>query len=200
MTGYIDRFLKEFPDVPGRSAERTEKTRPAPGSLGSLGIAGEESSKSTPPSPVPPRRLEQTRPAGPDGWGPPPADRGWRKALAGWPVEWRERWGRRANELQDAGASWAEAEWRAFHEVARDLVEAERRGEVPESSYPDPAAHDGLSDEEAVAAIDLAFGEGVPAPARRSDRGPRDVRRGDKWLPWHFRDGERGRARRATDT
>jgi hypothetical protein len=39
----------------------------------------------------------------------------------------------------------------------------------------------GLSDSEAVAAIDAAFAD--PAPARRSDRGPRDVRHGDRWLP-----------------
>jgi hypothetical protein len=37
-----------------------------------------------------------------------------------------------------------------------------------------------------VAAIDRAFGD--PAPARGSDRGPRDVRRGDQWLPWHFQE------------
>lgn len=25
--------------------------------------------------------------------------------------------------------------------------------------------------------------------AARTSRGPRDVRRGDRWLPWHFREG-----------
>jgi hypothetical protein len=78
------------------------------------------------------------------------------------------------------------AEWIAFRETARDLIEAERLGEVPESAYPDPAAHDGLSDEEVVAKIALAFGEAKVAPAVPSGTGPRDVRRGDKWLPWHF--------------
>jgi hypothetical protein len=66
-------------------------------------------------------------------------------------------------------------------------MEAERRGEVPKSAYPSPTARDGLTDEEVVAAIDRAFGD--PAPARRSDRGPRDARRGDRWLPWHFQEG-----------
>jgi DNA modification methylase len=68
--------------------------------------------------------------AGTDGPGPPPADRGWRRAVATWPVEWRERWGRRANELQDHGEPWDASEWIAFNELAPDLAEAERRGEV----------------------------------------------------------------------
>src|SRR5262245_54756473 len=131
MTGYIDQFLEESSDLPRRGAERTEKTRPAPGSLGFLGIPREESSRSTPPPPdpppAPPSRLERPRPAGPEGWGPPPADRGWREAIGLWPVEWRERWGRRANELQDHGRPWDVAEWIAFREAARDLIEAERR-------------------------------------------------------------------------
>jgi hypothetical protein len=119
--------------------------------------------------------------------GPPPADRRWRAAVARWPVDWRERWGRRANEVESAGATWIEAEWSAYGELAPDLADAERRGEVV---CTDPAP--GLSDSEAVAAIDRAFG--ALAPARRSDRGPRDVRHGERWLPWHAQPGrERGR-------
>jgi site-specific DNA-methyltransferase (adenine-specific) len=93
---------------------------------------------------------EPTRPARPDGWGPPPADRSWRRIVAHWPIEWRERWGRRANELQDRGQPWDAAEWIAYCEAARGLVEAERRGEIPESTDLGPAAHDGLSDQEVV--------------------------------------------------
>ncbi len=44
---------------------------------------------------------------------PPPC----RMALARWPDEWRERWGRRANELEDEGLNWYEAESRAFLEI-----------------------------------------------------------------------------------
>src|SRR5947209_5210071 len=40
-----------------------------------------------------------------------------REALANWPVEWRERWGFRANALEDAGLNWRDAEARAFVEV-----------------------------------------------------------------------------------
>jgi hypothetical protein len=44
----------------------------------------------------------------------PPAYRG---VIAGWPEDWRERWGRRANELEEAGLSWRDAEAQAFVEV-----------------------------------------------------------------------------------
>jgi hypothetical protein len=53
----------------------------------------------------------------------------------------------------------------------------------PASESYRPAGPPGLSDPEAVTAIDTAFAD--PAPTRRSDRGPRDFRRGDRWLPWH---------------
>src|SRR5262245_42412601 len=45
------------------------------------------------PGPAGPPAVQPTRPAGSDGWGPPPADRWWRRAVELWPVEWRERWG-----------------------------------------------------------------------------------------------------------
>jgi hypothetical protein len=44
----------------------------------------------------------------------------YRSVLAAWPDEWRERWGRRANDLEDAGLSWRDAEGRAFLEVWSD--------------------------------------------------------------------------------
>jgi hypothetical protein len=45
----------------------------------------------------------------------------YRMVLADWPVEWRERWGRRANALEEAGFSWRDAEGRAFVEVWSQL-------------------------------------------------------------------------------
>jgi hypothetical protein len=45
---------------------------------------------------------------------PPPA---YRHVIAGWSLDWRERWGRRANELEDEGLSWRDAEAQAFVEV-----------------------------------------------------------------------------------
>jgi hypothetical protein len=109
--------------------------------------------------PIGPPASKPSRSAGSDGWGPPPADRGWRAVVAGWPVEWRERWGRRANELTDGGEPWDAAEWIAYGELAPDLVEAERRREV---RHAEPAP--GLSDREAVAAIDRAFRDSDSAP------------------------------------
>ena len=41
----------------------------------------------------------------------------YRLVLAAWPDEWRERWGRRANDLEDTGLSWRDAEGRAFVET-----------------------------------------------------------------------------------
>jgi hypothetical protein len=44
----------------------------------------------------------------------------YRSVLAAWPDEWRERWGRRANALEESGLSWRDAEGRAFLEVWND--------------------------------------------------------------------------------
>ena len=44
----------------------------------------------------------------------------YRMVLVSWPDEWRERWGCRANALEDAGLSWRDAEGRAFLEIWND--------------------------------------------------------------------------------
>jgi hypothetical protein len=49
----------------------------------------------------------------------------YRVVVAGWPEPWRERWGRRANELEEDGLSWRDAEGRAFVEVWGQLRAAE---------------------------------------------------------------------------
>jgi hypothetical protein len=149
-----------------------------PALLALLARADDRTDPAGPPASEPPG------PARSDGPGPPPADRSWRAVVACWPVEWRERWGRRANELQDRGEPSDTAEWVAYSETAPDQADAERRGEVTCSRPPE-----GWSDPEAVVAIDRAFGGTETAPARRSGRGPRDYRHGDRWLPWHFTEG-----------
>jgi hypothetical protein len=37
--------------------------------------------------------------------------------VADWPIAWREQWGRRANELEETGLSWRDAETQAFVEL-----------------------------------------------------------------------------------
>ncbi len=44
----------------------------------------------------------------------------WRAIVARWPLDRRQRWGDRANELQDAGFDWREAERVAFEEITDD--------------------------------------------------------------------------------
>jgi hypothetical protein len=45
----------------------------------------------------------------------------YRGVVAEWPVEWRERWGRRANTLEENGLSWRDAEAQAFVEVWKEF-------------------------------------------------------------------------------
>lgn len=45
----------------------------------------------------------------------------YRGVVAEWPVEWRERWGRRANALEESGLTWRDAEAQAFVEVWNEL-------------------------------------------------------------------------------
>ena len=65
---------------------------------------------------------------------PPPA---YREVVAGWPDDRRERWGRRANELEEAGLSWRDAEAQAFVEVW-SLARQDRRGVALAPSGSDP--------------------------------------------------------------
>lgn len=50
----------------------------------------------------------------------PPA---YRRVLAGWSDDWRERWGRLANSLEETGLSWRDAETQAFVEVWKQIRE-----------------------------------------------------------------------------
>lgn len=45
----------------------------------------------------------------------------YRGVVAEWPVEWRERWGRRANALEETGLSWRDAEAQAFVEIWQEV-------------------------------------------------------------------------------
>jgi DNA adenine methylase len=72
-------------------------------------------------------RDDQARPA--RAAEPAPDPYPWRRVLPRWPIPWRERWGRRANELAESGIRWPDDERQAFAEI---LAERER--------YPMPPA------------------------------------------------------------
>lgn len=44
----------------------------------------------------------------------------WRSRVAKWPDNWRERWGLRANALEDQGLGWRRAEEQAFEEIREE--------------------------------------------------------------------------------
>jgi hypothetical protein len=48
--------------------------------------------------------------------------------VADWPIEWREQWGRRANDLEETGLSWRDAETQAFVEVWHQLRRTRKTG------------------------------------------------------------------------
>jgi hypothetical protein len=64
----------------------------------------------------------------------------WRRVLPTWPIPWRERWGRRANELFEAGVPWSEDERQAFAEVS-----AERERYPMPSAVAEPAGEPAAS-------------------------------------------------------
>jgi hypothetical protein len=46
--------------------------------------------------------------------------------LAGWPLEWRQRWGLLANELADRGVPWPDHERLAFERVKAEKEKTTR--------------------------------------------------------------------------
>jgi hypothetical protein len=114
MTGYLKRYLVKFGDI-RISDHRQNRRNPASeivtflypttgetsethSELGSAGFAGTSHKKSV---------VFLT------AWPPRPRE------LASWRIERRQRWGELANQLQDQGLAWNEAERRAF-----DIVKA----------------------------------------------------------------------------
>jgi hypothetical protein len=78
---------------------------------------------------------------------PVPPGHGWRRPIAYWPIEWRQRWADRAEGYQEAGEPWDVAEWQAFLGIKAKINEAVSAGENVEFIEP-PA---GLSDRDALA-------------------------------------------------
>lgn len=108
----------------------------------------------------------------------------WRAIVATWPVAWRRRWGRRANELEDSGQDWREVERIAFLEVS--FSPGAPGGTPPLEASPawsDRAARAGASG-----------GSGGPSPfGRRRRGGPSHLGR-PRRHPGRRRTGVRSRA------
>jgi hypothetical protein len=72
-----------------------------------------------PPASATAENSETTRPRPVESSSPPPVFHplAYRGVVAQWPIVWREQWGRRANELEESGLTWRDAETQAFVEV-----------------------------------------------------------------------------------
>ncbi len=110
--------------------------------------AGGETLKMEPPArssgfrrPVKPTPGAQERSAAPRVPTPVFHPLAYRSVIADWPVEWREQWGRRANEIEETGLSWRDAEAQAFVEVWH-RVRREGGGDPVPSPPATPAPQD----------------------------------------------------------
>lgn len=78
----------------------------------------------------------------PDDPGPDPASMPWPPRpveLATWPTPYREAWGRRSAELEDAGVPWPESERTAFREVRAAMLAAGPSVELESPAAESPA-------------------------------------------------------------
>lgn len=60
------------------------------------------------------------------------------KELASWTSDWREAWGRRANDLEEEGVPWPDHEVRAFDEVKALKAKGGRAPLPPRPKPPTP--------------------------------------------------------------
>jgi hypothetical protein len=99
-----------------------------------------------PATDTPPRPSAEV-PSGP--WSPRPLP--WRAILPRWPTDAREKWGRRADQLEDEGVAWPESERRAFEELGGRVPTA---GIPPDDSWQfiDEAACPAWADDERLSA------------------------------------------------
>jgi hypothetical protein len=69
-----------------------------------------------------PAAVPQAPAPSPPPWPPRPRE------LAGWPVEWRARWGLLANALEDQGITWPAHERIAFDQIKAEIDAAPQNG------------------------------------------------------------------------
>lgn len=117
---YLARFLRKTEAPLGEGAYETDETSVEEGSVGFVGTI-----PSDPPTFHEGAKVgESTQEAPTKPTEPPPRGLPWRQHLPWWPDAWRERWGRRAVELEETGIGWREAEERAFVEILAERAAA----------------------------------------------------------------------------
>jgi hypothetical protein len=72
--------------------------------------------------------------ATPTPWPPRPDD------LADWPLAWRERWGRKANDLEADGVPYPESERRAWAETLAERADPDWRPPAEPEAVETPKA------------------------------------------------------------
>ena len=119
------------------------------------------------------RRPARSSGASPDkaatgGRGPAPIFHplAYRSVVADWPIAWREEWGRRANELEETGLSWRDAETQAFVELWHKLQRAGQTNPEP-SADPAPSSDDATSSsvDAPATVVDVTSSSVDPAPS-----------------------------------
>jgi hypothetical protein len=112
---YLDRLLAKKQECLPVGTDRNDKNPPS-----ILGSAYKESLTettktvsvvfvSTPPSTLPNIEPPKLIPSS------------WRDCIAVWPIEWREKWGRLANALEDEGQVFPRSEFEAFGRIKKEM-------------------------------------------------------------------------------
>jgi hypothetical protein len=165
---YFQALLFRFGDGDRQETEETTGRR-VPDSLGSLGFAEPAQSQFWDAA----RCGCEPEPANPPTCPPRPAE------LGAWPADLREARGHTSTCYEDSGVPFPESERRAFAEVKAELQAIESAYEPVGRAKPSQ----GLTD--ARVAVPLRRSPSKALNQSPVTRGPRDVRRGDKWLLGH---------------
>lgn len=90
----------------------------------------------------------------------------YRTVVADWPIAWREQWGQRANELEETGLSWRDAETQAFVELWH-RVQRESQAASPSSTDSVTTSAEGTvpSGDTAATSVDVTPSSIDPAPS-----------------------------------
>ncbi|MGC8639147.1 MAG: hypothetical protein ACP5XB_04630 [Isosphaeraceae bacterium] len=88
----------------------------------------------------------------------------YRSVVADWPIAWREQWGQRANELEETGLSWRDAETQAFVELWHKVQQEGQAGQPP-TADPAPSTDDATSSRAPATVVDVESSSVDSSPA-----------------------------------